>query len=145
MIQQNFSLLYKYLTIKTESYLMNVKIDTKEKFTVITPDVEKLTAIMTEELKQMLLVYPQKDIQHIVLNLQNVIEIDEKSGELLADCQQQFYEQNCSFVICALQPAVESLLDKVELLEVMNVTPTESEAWDIVQMEEIERELLGDE
>jgi len=26
----------------------------------------------------------------------------------------------------------------------MNVTPTESEAWDIVQMEEIERELLGD-
>jgi hypothetical protein len=26
----------------------------------------------------------------------------------------------------------------------MNVTPTESEAWDILQMEEIERELLGD-
>jgi hypothetical protein len=26
----------------------------------------------------------------------------------------------------------------------MNVTPTESEAWDIVQMEEIERELLDD-
>jgi hypothetical protein len=31
------------------------------------------------------------------------------------------------------------------LLELMNVTPTESEAWDIVQMEEIERELLGGE
>jgi hypothetical protein len=27
----------------------------------------------------------------------------------------------------------------------MNVTPTESEAWDIVQMEEIERELLDNE
>jgi hypothetical protein len=26
----------------------------------------------------------------------------------------------------------------------MNVTPTESEAWDIVQMEEIERELMDD-
>jgi hypothetical protein len=25
----------------------------------------------------------------------------------------------------------------------MNVTPTESEAWDIVQMEEVERELLN--
>jgi hypothetical protein len=24
----------------------------------------------------------------------------------------------------------------------MNITPTESEAWDILQMEEIERELL---
>jgi len=37
---------------------------------------------------------------------------------------------------------VEDWLDKNELLEVMNVTPTESEAWDIVQMEEIEREFL---
>jgi hypothetical protein len=26
----------------------------------------------------------------------------------------------------------------------MNITPSESEAWDIVQMEEIERELMGD-
>jgi hypothetical protein len=26
----------------------------------------------------------------------------------------------------------------------MNITPTESEAWDILQMEEIERELLKD-
>jgi anti-anti-sigma regulatory factor len=48
-------------------------------------------------------------------------------------------------VICNLQPAVEQLLEQNELLELMNVTPTESEAWDIVQMEEIERELLGDE
>jgi len=30
-------------------------------------------------------------------------------------------------------------------LELMNVTPTQSEAWDIVQMEEIERDLLNDE
>ena len=36
------------------------------------------------------------------------------------------------------------MLDAAELLEIMNVTPTESEAWDIVQMEEIERELLSD-
>jgi hypothetical protein len=30
----------------------------------------------------------------------------------------------------------------MELLEIMNVTPTVSEASDIVQMEEIEREFL---
>lgn len=124
---------------------MNVKIDTKEKFTVITPNEVKLTAIMTEELSIMLLPYQQKDTPHIVLNMQLVETIDEKSVENLANLQQNFYEHNCSFVICALQPAVENLLDAMELLEVMNVTPTESEAWDIVQMEEIERELLGDE
>ena len=47
-------------------------------------------------------------------------------------------------MVCELQEPVEKMLDERELLEVMNSTPTESEAWDIVQMEEIERELLGD-
>ena len=74
----------------------------------------------------------------------NVIEkIEVKAGERIALIQQQFYENNSSFVICNLQAAVEKLLDEKGLLEVMNVTPTETEAWDIVQMEEIERELLG--
>ena len=34
------------------------------------------------------------------------------------------------------------MLEKLELAELWNITPSESEAWDIVQMEEIERELL---
>jgi len=123
---------------------MNVKIDTKEKFTVITPTETALAANMTGELNDLLLPYLQKDIPHIVFNMNLVKSIDEETGTYLADIQQQFYENNCSFVICNLQEAVEKLLDDKELLEVMNVTPTESEAWDIVQMEEIEREILGD-
>ncbi|MEI9956034.1 MAG: STAS domain-containing protein [Ferruginibacter sp.] len=124
---------------------MNVKIDTKEKFTVITPTETTLAANMTGELNDLLLPYLQKGTPHIVLNLDAVKSIDEETGTYLADVQQQFYENNCSFVICNLQPAVEKLLDEKELLELMNVTPTESEAWDIVQMEEIEREILGGE
>ena len=123
---------------------MNVKIDTKEKFTVITPQESAFAAKMTGELSNLLLAYLQKDIPHIVLNMELVKQIDENTGILLADVQQQFYEKNCSFVICNLAEAVEKLLDEKELLELMNVTPTESEAWDIVQMEEIEREILGE-
>jgi len=124
---------------------MNVKIDTKEKFTVITPEETDFSANMTAELSDLLLPWMQKDTPHIVLNMEKVERIDEKTAETLAAIQQSFYEKHCSFVICSLQPEVEKLLDEKELLEVMNVTPTESEAWDIVQMEEIERELLGGE
>lgn len=122
---------------------MNVKIDTKEKFTVITPQPSHLTANMTEELSNLLLPYLQKDIPHIILNMSAVSSTEEKAFEMIAILQQKFYENNCSLVICALQKTVEEALDKEELLELLNVTPTESEAWDILQMEEIERELLG--
>jgi hypothetical protein len=40
---------------------------------------------------------------------------------------------------------VEDFLDTHDLLEMMNCTPTVSEAGDIVQMEEIERDMLDEE
>lgn len=123
---------------------MNVKIDTKEKFSVITPADEIFTANMTEELSNLLLGYINKNIPHLVLNLEAVKEIDVACCETIATIQQQFYEQNCSFVICEMAAAVEDVFEQAELLELLNATPTETEAWDIVQMEEIERELLGD-
>ena len=43
-----------------------------------------------------------------------------------------------------MKSLAEEKFNELELLEIMNITPTESEAWDIVQMEEIERELLDD-
>ena len=121
---------------------MNVKIDTKERFTVITPEEEHLSVNMTEELNQLLLAYLQKDIPHVILKMDAVKTVDEAMAENIAQVQQQFYKNNRSFVICGLQKDVVQLLEQKELLEFMNVTPSESEAWDILQMEEIERELL---
>ena len=86
--------------------------------------------------------YLQSDIKNVVLNLKELQSIDRISAENLVKVQQKFYENNASLVICELQSHIEGFLDSDQLLEMMNVTPTESEAWDIIQMEEIERELL---
>ena len=124
---------------------MEVKIDTKEKFHVITLLQPELSATMTEKLSDRLVSFLQSDIKNIVLNLKELRSIDNISAENLVKVQQKFYETNVSFVICELQPKVEEFLDNGQLLEMMNITPTESEAWDIIQMEEIERELLDGE
>jgi anti-anti-sigma factor len=123
---------------------MNVKIDTKEKFTVITPKESGISANMTDQLAQMLLPYLGKDIPHLILNLKHVNSITDEAVEMIASLQQQFYEKNVSFIVCELQKNVESVFDRMELMDMMNITPTESEAWDILQMEEIEREIMGD-
>jgi len=124
---------------------MQVKIDTKEKFHAITVLEPSLSATMTEEMEKSLTVYLQNDVKNVVLILKDTENIDIAAAEKLVLIQQQYYERSASFVICELQKPVEKFLDENELLEIMNVTPTESEAWDIVQMEEVERELLGGE
>ena len=123
---------------------MQVKIDTKEKFHVITLNEVHLAANIAAELSALVLKFLDEPVKNVVLKLPAVETLEESGAEELARLQQTFYEKNASFVVCELAPAIEEKLDQLELLETMNVTPTESEAWDIVQMEEIERELLED-
>jgi anti-anti-sigma factor len=123
---------------------MEVKINTKEKFHAITLSGPLLSATMTDELAKYLIPFLQNDVKNVVLILKDIENMDNAAGEALVTIQQQFYENGASFVICELQKPVETFLDQSGLLELMNVAPTESEAWDIVQMEEIERDLLND-
>ena len=124
---------------------MKVKTDTKEKFHAISVETPHLSANMAAELSNELSQYLQSSNRNIVLNLKDVTSIDKEAAESLVKIQQRFYEENASFIVCCFQDSVEDFLDKEDLLELMNITPTESEAWDILQMEEIERELMSDE
>ncbi|MEO6838244.1 MAG: STAS domain-containing protein [Ginsengibacter sp.] len=121
---------------------MKVKIDTKEKMHVISVEEDILAANMTEDLKKIFVKFLSEPIKNLVINFGQVSEIESEAADTLASSQQVFYDAGHSMVFCNFQPAVENFLDEKELLEVMNVTPTESEAIDILQMEEMERELL---
>lgn len=122
--------------------MLNVKIDTKEKFTVLTPESADITANMSASLTEqckLVLNTPQKNL---VLNMANIAIMDDAAVDALTEIQQYFYENSASMVLCNIGEKLENHLDELGVLEMWNITPTESEAWDIVQMEEIERELL---
>jgi anti-anti-sigma regulatory factor len=123
---------------------MNLKLDTKEKFHVIKVLDQTLYANMTETLIETFRNCTQTDVKNVIINLEEVARMDKETALALVNLQQASYEDNHSLVFCCLQKDLEEWLDKEEILEVMNVTPTESEAMDIVQMEEIERDLFKD-
>jgi anti-anti-sigma factor len=116
--------------------------DTKEKFTVITILNTDLSSNLVPEMANLTTKWGNTAPKNLVLNLKNVQNWDEAMIEHIATAQGQFYEQNVSFVVCAISEPLFDILDKTDYAELLNMTPTESEAWDIVQMEEIERELL---
>jgi anti-anti-sigma factor len=124
---------------------LEVKTDTKERFHVIRVETPEMSATMAADLDRQLQELLKDNIRNVVLNLSGVKTMQEEAAEKLVRTQQKFYDAGASFVVCELPQELEDFLDKNHLLEIMNVTPTESEGYDIVQMEEIERELLGDE
>ena len=121
---------------------MHYKIDTKEKFTVLSLLDPILSSNLVPELNDLIKNLGLKSPKNLVLNLGAVKDWDLSIMALLAQHQEVFYDNNTSFVLCSLSDDLQNALDSTEFGEVMNLTPTESEAWDIVQMEEIERELL---
>lgn len=122
---------------------MNVKLDTKEQFKVLTLQTNAITATMTVELEELLLLHSKSDMPHIIVNLMEVREIDPEVADSLAMMQQNFYENGLSLVICEMKPDVLQVFKEEDFFDALNYTPTLSEAWDIIQMEAIERELMN--
>jgi anti-anti-sigma factor len=122
---------------------MQVKIDTREKFHAITILEPIIAANMTAELDEHLLPILENGVKNVVLILKDSKNIADAAARHLLRIQETFYDSGFSFVICELAPEVENSLESSGMLEFMNVAPTASEAADIVQLEEVERELLN--
>lgn len=120
---------------------MNVKIDTKEIFHVISIMDSELTANMAATLLALIAKKQEEESKSIILNLETVKQMDKDFASELNNLKENLYTENKSFVICNLSENIKQNLSNWGILETLNYTPTESEAWDIVQMEEIEREL----
>lgn len=120
---------------------MNVKIDTKEIFHVISILDTDLTANMSASFLAIIVKKQEEDAKSLILDLNHVDSIDQSFASGLKSLSAQIYAEQKSFVICKLKEAVKEKLAEWGILDDLNTTPTESEAWDIVQMEEIEREL----
>jgi anti-anti-sigma factor len=121
---------------------MELKIDTKEKYQLLTPAGTLITANIAAEIVAICNNCLESSLKNMVLSLENVTEISPDACQTLTDLQQAFYDKSASFVLCCLSAKLEDAFDGLGLLEVLNLTPTISEASDIVMMEEIERELL---
>ena len=121
-----------------------LKVDTKEKFSVVRFTDGAFTANVSNNLAIFVTKQLQLPEKNIIIDFGNIVAADKQTLPELAALYQLSSENNASFVICNIQNNIKKLLDELDLTDVLNITPTESEAWDIVQMEEIERELLGD-
>jgi len=121
---------------------MQYQTEPKEKFTVIKILDTTLSSNLVPELAKITQEIFAQSPKNLVLNLEKVQTLEAPVLDQLAQSQEQFYDNNASFVICCLSDSLNKQLDQSDWGDVMNTTPTESEAWDIVQMEEIERELL---
>jgi anti-anti-sigma factor len=127
----------RMLTMPVE---MKVKISTNGKFHAITVLEPILAANMTAALRDLCESFLKQEVKNLLLNLKDIQKMDSAAAEAFLDLRNLFFTNRASFVLCELQSSVKKYLEENEQFELLQIAPTQSEASDIIFMEEIERE-----
>jgi anti-anti-sigma factor len=119
---------------------MKVKISTNEKFHAITVLEPILAANMTAELHEICEPFLKQEVKNLVLNIKDIQIVESAAANALLDLRNLFYENRASFILCEPQLLIKKYFEQNEQFETLQTAPTQSEASDIIFMEEIERE-----
>ena len=119
---------------------LKVKISTNGKFHAITVLEPVLAANMTAALHDLCEPFLRQEVKNLLLNLKDIQKMDSAAADTILELRNLFYANHASFVLCEPQPPVKKIFDQSEQYEILQIAPTQSEASDIIFMEEIERE-----
>lgn len=123
---------------------MNLKIDTRERFDIITLTSGNFDSGLAAQLTKQTQACRAAG-RSVIVCFTEVQEADPVALSSIGDIHEEMYADNFSFVLCGVQDGLKQSMQSLEQAEVLNITPTLAEAIDIVSMEEVERELLGGE
>lgn len=119
------------------------KVTKEENYTSIQLLEEKFTAAIAPELKAALVELKENGVRNIIMDLEKASYCDSSGLSVILVAKRICDEQKGCLVLCNLQTAVSKLIDISQLTDVLNITPTFSEAVDFIYMDELEKG-LGD-
>lgn len=123
---------------------MEFKIDTRERYTVITPVISVMEGAEADELTGKIAELGKNGSENYIIDLGEVQQLGDNTLERLAELHEQMYGEDRSLVFTGLQQAVYAAVKDAEADLVLNITPTMIEAVDIISMEIVERDILGE-
>ncbi len=117
---------------------MKFSVDRQDKYTIIKLDEEKLDTTIAPEVKSELVKLESDGVENLIINLANV-KYSDSSGLSALLVANRLFGNKGSFVLCEVQEHVLKLIKISQLDKVMEITPTQEEAVDMVFMNALEK------
>jgi len=124
---------------------MEFKIDTKNTFTIIMPPEGPINAKLTGALHEKVVEMRQSGSKNFIIDFQLCDEIDKTTINELVLLHEESYSLDQSLVFTGISDRLMAVIKKDETDLLLNIAPRMDEAIDIISMEILERELLGEE
>ncbi len=120
---------------------MSFEVKQEENYAIIVSEVEKLDCITAPELKSQIVMLNKTGVKNMVIDLEKTRYCDSSGLSAMLVANRLTKDAEGTFVLTGLQPTVEKMVTISQLHTVLNITPTRSEAVDLIMMEEVERGL----
>ncbi len=120
---------------------MSIQSTKKEKYTLVTVDIEKLDGTKSPELKSQFVLLNNEGNKNIILDFSTVKYSDSSGLSAILVAKRLCENLGGTFVIFGLQEYVSKLITISQLDSILNITPTLKEAEELVYMEEIQGNL----
>lgn len=120
---------------------MKYSIDKKDKYALMTLEVENLNSLIAPDLKSEFVIFRNEGIENFILDLSKVKYVD-SSGLSAILTGNRLWKDIGSFVLTGIHhSAVKKLIEISRLDTIITVIPTASEAVDYLHMDRLERQL----
>jgi len=124
---------------------MKFSLDKKDRYSVFQLDEENLNSLMAPNLKSEFVFLRNEGVRNLIFDLRNVHYVD-SSGLSAILTANRLWKDYGSFVLTEANHApVKKLIEISRLESILSIVPTLHEAVDYVLMDEMQRELSGEE
>lgn len=114
-------------------------INKEEKLAIVKVNSEKLNSINAPELKNHFVKLSSEDIKNVILDLSEVKFCDSSGLSAILVGNRVSKNSDGTFVVSGIKDMVEKLIQISQLDSILNITPTISEARDLIFMDEVQR------
>jgi len=114
-------------------------INKEEKLAIVKVNSEKLNSINSPELKNHFVKLSSVDMKNVILDLSEVKFCDSSGLSAILVGNRVSKNSDGTFVVSGIKDMVEKLIQISQLDSILNITPTISEARDLIFMDEVQR------
>lgn len=124
---------------------MKIRLDKKDQYSLLTLDEDNLNSVLAPDVKSEFVFLRNEGVRNLIFDMQSVKYVD-SSGLSAILTANRLWNGFGSFVLTNVNhPAVKKLIEISRLETILTIIPTLPESIDYVMMEELQKELSGEE
>ncbi len=124
---------------------MKFSLDKKDRYSILKLGEDNLNSVLAPDVKSEFVFLRNEGVRNLILDMSDVKYVD-SSGLSAILTANRLWSGFGSFVITNIgHPAVQKLIEISRLQTILNIVPTLEESVDFVMMEELQKELSGEE